>query len=414
MTINYLSPNSYLNAEQIPLFSNEYMLAFFKKFCDVIKSRMWGYKKRKNARYDPEDFLKVFFYSEITGRSIGSASETLNRYFLSKKRGRQKKFADGRNKREVPHQTGVNKFLRGISLIKARGILRRCLDYQIVEALRLKVISKRVNVLIDFTEHNYYGKRTDKMIIKRGKGERTRYIRHYLGFSILSQGIHLFAGLDHVAKEQPKVPIILKFLHHLIDLGLEIKFVLMDREFYNAELLKKIKALKADVLIPNKSTTKTRQMTEDYIKGDGKRVRRYTLSTSTKQKKRKRRYSQELSLIFYAKNGYSLTEIKRKFQKDELSLKECMKLIYIMMTTQRPRNKTSSWPSRTFNFYKKRWAIETGFSDLNRIARRWKSSHDNSRYLDLLVRMLLYNSWKMNRKLFENYQKKNTKARGGH
>jgi hypothetical protein len=167
--------------------------------------------------------------------------------------------------------------------------------------------------------------------------------------------------------------------------------------------------MKADVLIPNKSTTKTRQMTEDYIKGEGRRVRRYTLSTSTEEKKRKKRYSQELYLIFYAKNDYSLIDIKRKFQKGKLTLKDSMKLIYVMMTTQRPKNKQSSWPSRTFNFYKKRWAIETGFSDLNRIARRWKSSHDNSRYLDLFVRMLLYNSWKMNRMLFEKNQNKRFK-----
>ncbi len=96
MQIQYLSPLLDLKAELKPLFSNEYMLAFFKKFCQAIKSRMWGGKKGKNARYDAEDFLRVFFYSEITGRSIDSASERLNRYFLSKKRGRRKIYSDGR------------------------------------------------------------------------------------------------------------------------------------------------------------------------------------------------------------------------------------------------------------------------------------------------------------------------------
>ena len=69
MQIKYLSPLSDLEAELKPLFSNEYMLAFFKKFCDVIQSRMWRVKKAKNARYEAEDFLRVFFYSEITGHS---------------------------------------------------------------------------------------------------------------------------------------------------------------------------------------------------------------------------------------------------------------------------------------------------------------------------------------------------------
>ncbi|MHA2007075.1 MAG: hypothetical protein ACXACO_08130 [Promethearchaeota archaeon] len=57
---------------------------------------------------------------------------------------------------------------------------------------------------------------------------------------------------------------------------------------------------------------------------------------------------------------------------------------------------SSSWASRTSRYYKKRWNIETGFSDLNRMVQPWKSKYDNTRYLDMLVRMLLYNSWKIN------------------
>ena len=56
--------------------------------------------------------------------------------------------------------------------------------------------------------------------------------------------------------------------------------------------------------------------------------------------------------------------------------------------------------------------IETDFSDLNRINRRWKSNHDNVRYLDMLDRILLYNSWKMNRKLIRMRTKKGGKIKG--
>ncbi|KKL92241.1 hypothetical protein LCGC14_1886680 [marine sediment metagenome] len=62
-------------------------------------------------------------------------------------------------------------------------------------------------------------------------------MRYYLGFSILSRGIHLYAGLEHIAKRQLKVPVIIKFLEYLIELGFELNYVMIDREFYNAELL---------------------------------------------------------------------------------------------------------------------------------------------------------------------------------
>jgi hypothetical protein len=378
------------------------MLAFFKKFCDAIQSRMWRLRKAKNARYNTEDFLRVFFYSEITGRSIRNASERLNKYFSLHKKGKRKIYADGRKKREIPHQTDVNKFLRKVPLQTARNILRECLYYQLKEALTLGLISQKVNILIDFTEHAYYGKRDDKMIKGTNRQKGTKKMRHYLGFSILSRGIQLFAGLEHVAKGQSKIPIIIKFLDFMLDLGFELNYVLMDREFYRAELLDEIKGMKGNVLIPTKAYKKIKQMIIEYLQGTGNRVRKYTFSSAPGAKCR---FFQNVYVILNAKKGHSLLEVKRDFQKGNLTLNNASKLIYAIMTTQKPKGESSSWASRTSRFYKKRWNIETGFSDLNRMGRRWKSKYDNTRYLDMLVRMLLYNSWKINGKHLDKYRK---------
>ena len=406
MNVHYISPLSDLEVELTPLFSNEYMLAFFKKFCDAIQSRMWSFKRGKNARYEAEDFLRVFFYSEITGRSIRSASERLNRYFLGKKKGKRKIFTNGRKKREVPHQTDVNKFLRRIGLQRARNLLRECLFWQLKEALAMNLISRKVNVLIDFTEHAYYGKREDKMIKGTNRQNGTKKMRHYLGFSILSREIQLFAGLEQIAKGQSKIPVIIKFLDSLLELGFELKFVIMDREFYRAELLDEIKGMRGEVLIPAKSYKKISQMIEDYLQGTGRRVRKYTFSSATEAEYR---FFQNVYLVINAKKGSTLLGVKRDFQKGKLTLNDASKRIYAIMTTQKPRGETSSWASRTSRFYRKRWNIETGFSDLNRMGRRWKSKHDNTRYLDLLVRMLLYNSWKINHAYLVKSQKKRSK-----
>jgi len=399
MPIQNTFPNSVLNSGIKPLLSNQYMLAFFKKFCDTIISRMWKFKRAKNARYEDMDFLKVFFFSEIIGRSIHDTSEMLNEYLLKSKIGRRKKFADGRKKRIVPHQTEVNKYLRKIGIQKARNILQTCLDSQLTEAFRLGLISKKVNVIIDFTEHPYYGQREDRMIKGTNRQKGTKKMRHYLGFSILSKNIHLYAGLEHVANGQSKIPIILKFLDHLLDLGFELKFVLMDREFYRAVLLREIKARNGNVLIPTKQYKKVRGMIEAYIKGKGNRVRRYTFSSATAAKQR---FLQHVYLIIKPKRGFTLQGVKRDFRVGKLSLDDARKHIFAIMTTEKPKGKTSSWASRTSLFYRRRWLIETGFSDLNRINRRWKSNHDNLRYLDMLARLLLYNSWKINRKLIKN------------
>ena len=144
-------------------------------------------------------------------------------------------------------------------------------------------------------------------------------------------------------------------------------------------------------------------MIEEYLKGTGKRIRKYTISSAPGGDKQ---FSQNLYLLLRSKKGHSLITVKQNFKKGKLTLDDARKLIYAVMTTQKPRGDTSSWASRTSRFYKKRWFIETGFSDLNRMGRRWKSIYDNTRYLDMLVRMLLYNSWKINKAYLEKCQKK--------
>jgi len=345
----------------------------------------------------------VFFFSEIIGRSIHDSSEILNEHLLSQKRGKRKIFTDGRQRRMISHQTEVNKYLRKIGLQRARNILRECMDEQLKEALDQNLISQKVNVLIDFTEHPYYGKRDDKMIKGTNRQKGTKKMRHYLGFSLLSRETHLYAGLEQVAVGQSKIPIIIKFLEHLLNLGFELRYVLMDREFYRAELLDEIKGMNGNVLIPAKQHKKVKQFIAEYLEGKRGRVRKYTFSSATEAKCR---FFANVYLIIKAKRGFSLQGVKRDYKSGKITLKDAQHRIFTIMTTEKPKGNTSSWASRTSLFYRWRWMIETGFSDLNRINRRWRLNHDNMRYLDMLVRMLLYNSWKMNKKLIQKSRKK--------
>jgi len=403
MPASNVFPKLFLTLGIKSLLSNDSILSFFKKFCDAVTSRTWRFRRARNSRYEESDFLKVFFYSEIIGRSIHNTSEQLNAYILSHKKGRRKVFMDGRKKRYVPHQTEVNKYLRRIGLEKARQILRECLDEQLKEAYKSNLISEKVNVLIDFTEHPYYGKREDKMIKGTNRQKGTKKMRHYLGFSLLSRNVHLYAGLEQVANGQSKIPIIIEFLEHMLELGFELRYVLMDREFYRAELIDDIKRKGGNVLIPAKQYKKIKRFITEYLEGKAGRVRKYTFSTATAAK---RQFKCDVNLIIRAKRGFSLLTIKRDYRRGRISLKDAFHRVFTIMTTEKPKGKKSSWASRTSLFYRRRWLIETGFSDLNRINRRWRSNHDNVRYLDMLARMLLYNSWKMNRKRIQLERKR--------
>jgi hypothetical protein len=281
--------------------------------------------------------------------------------------------------------------------------LRECLDEQLKEAFELNLISQKVNVLIDFTEHPYYGIWEDKMIKGTNRQKETKKMRHYLGFSLLSREVHLYAGLEHVATGQSKIPIIIKFLDHLLELGFELKFILMDCEFYRAELIDDIERKGGHVLIPAKQYKEVKQFITEYLEGNHGRVRKYTFSTAPAAK---RRFWKDVYLVIKAKRDFSLQSVKRDYKSGKITLKDAHHIIFTIMTTEKPKSKTSSWMSRTSLFYRRRWLIETGFSDLNRINRRWKSNYDNLRYLDMMARILFYNSWKMNKKQIQNVEEK--------
>jgi len=182
----------------------------------------------------------------------------------------------------------------------------------------------------------------------------------------------------------------------------------MDREFYRAELLDEIKGMGGNVLIPTKQYRKVKQFISEYIEGKGGRVRQYKFSSAPGARCR---FFQHVYLIIKAKQGFSLQGVKRDYKSGKITLKDAQHRIFTIMTTEKPKGRTSSWASRTSLFYRRRWMIETGFSDLNRINRRWKSNHDGVRYLDMFVRMVLYNSWKMNKKILAIHGKKQGNSR---
>ena len=236
----------------------------------------------------------------------------------------------------------------------------------------------------------------------------TKKMRHFLGFSLLSRGVHLYVGLEQVATGQSKIPIIIEFLEDLFELEFELIYVLMDREFYRAELFEEIKKMGGNVMIPAKAYKKVKSFIESYVQGKNGRVRRYTIPSAPASKFQ---FSQIVYLIIKAKRNFTLQGVKRDFQKGRISLEDVRKRLFALMTTEKPRRNSNSWASRTSIFYRRRWLIETGFSDLNRINRQWKSNHDNVRFFDILARLLLYNSWKINRKLIEMNGKKEGKRK---
>ena len=113
----------------------------------------------------------------------------------------------------------------------------------------------------------------------------------------------------------------------------------MGRKFYRIMLLLKIKAENGNILIPNNEYKKAWGVIEVYIKGEGNRVRRYTLSSLTEAK---HRFFQYFYLIIKAKHGFTLQGVKRDYRRGKISLDDTQKLMFAIMTTEEPKGRTNS------------------------------------------------------------------------
>ena len=65
MKVQYIFPLSDLEVELRPLFSNGYMLSFFKKFYGAIQSRMWRFTRGRNVRLELITFLESYFIPKL-------------------------------------------------------------------------------------------------------------------------------------------------------------------------------------------------------------------------------------------------------------------------------------------------------------------------------------------------------------
>ncbi|MHA1619909.1 MAG: hypothetical protein ACTSVZ_11570 [Promethearchaeota archaeon] len=76
-------------------------------------------------------------------------------------------------------------------------------------------------------------------------------------------------------------------------------------------------------------------------------------------------------LIITNGQGRRLREIRTEYLTKAKTEKDCLKELMVMLTTYQPpkgKKRKQGWAVQIFKRYLKRWQIETGFRDLNRIA----------------------------------------------
>jgi hypothetical protein len=268
-------------------------------------------------------------------------------------------------------------------------------------ALEIGVITKNITVKIDYTDKFYYGlvhSETEDGITGTYKGPGTKWTRKYAAIMIASGTTKMFAGLFLTKKKQSNVPDFVRIINYLKEWGFEIREIQADREFSNYDLIATLSDEDTRYLGSIKRTPSIKPLVEDYLDGKIKAVIFYLLKPSAATKYKLGDIP--TFLIFKTDPGTRIGDLRNQLKFGLITRKDALKHIHIFITTfKAPRNKRRwiKWGMGLVRRFSKRWQIETGFRDMNRILPTSHARKYSTKTFMFAMQMWNYNIWQIQR-----------------
>jgi len=378
-----------------PRYPNFNKISFFKNLAKSVRKALHLPVTRQGRKWYLDDILAVLCYCWIRGVSIHHACEKLNRWARKFLDFKLREYSDGRFSRAFPHQTTINDWLRTQTLLNVEDVYRIVFEKMIRMTFLTKTRKTNFVLEFDLTYLGYWGKRRDSLIKGSKMVKGTRRIRHYHGAMIHGQHKSLYIGCHHVAKGESKIPFMVQIADWLIDLGLNIKVCVVDREYYRHNVLKSFKQRNIEVVTPAKNYKQLKNCKNDYLNEKKGRIQHYELGT--KAKKGKRRKLMRCWVLLYARGKQSLNTIKTQYRQGYLSVKDTSEQMYALITTTAPQYHSKSFVYTIKRYYKMRWQIETAFRDVDVHKGIWRSNDDGTRLFAEMGKYLLFNFWQIER-----------------
>jgi hypothetical protein len=333
------------------------------------------------------DMLVVLVYAWLRGVSPHHASKKLNDIAIEKGWFKPVMFADGRHSRAVPHQTQVNGWLGKMDLTQLKKLSRAVFSVALEEARKKGYLPREVVLEYDTMFRGYWGRRRDPLIKGTTKVQGTRHARQYHGAMVHGGGMSLYVALDHVAKEESKVPFLVDTATWLKKLGFKVKWALADREYYSYSVLFSLKEQGIDVITVAKDYKQLRGAKEAYLAGRKGRVQTFTIKSGAKAGCKVQ--SIRCWLVLYPEKKYALTAIQRDLHHGAMTVDGACERIYGLITTAAPQGHGKKFPALIRRLYRTRWKIETGYRVADVKHCSWRSDRDGARFMDEMGRMLL-------------------------
>ncbi len=394
------------NAEKSVPYEN--WLAYLKNLA-LFCLRKAHLSQKCGTKYRALDHWQVFLLHAFSNVSLDEASDELNqlRWENSQNHQRRKIFPKQykgkyqRKERMCPNGDQVRKYRSTLPKYLIDNLNQYIFEQQIEYALENKLISWELEFIVDNTDQWYYGQDRypkNQYITQGHNGPGTKRKRKYLGVMIKSGSTYLYCGVDIIKKKHSNVPFMIDTIDWLLQKGFKIKHVLADRWFPTYEFLEELEIRHIQYIGPYKKFAPVKRILVKYLKTGKDYIVSYTIKGAPAKNYKKT--GMKIWLIITNGQGRRLREIRTEYLTKTKSEKDCLKELMVMLTTYQPpkgKKRKQGWAVQIFNRYLKRWQIETGFRDLNRIAPPSNARTNARKFLMTSVRYWVYNCWQLER-----------------
>jgi len=367
-----------------------------------LKFSLTGYQ------YTHTDYWRTLIYKALTQQTMKAATDELNDLladFPSAKPKTKKLFHGSvkRYSRLTPHETQMHEFVKKLPRRFKTKMIDEFFHTLLEVALELGIITKNIVLKIDYTNKWYYGlvhSETQDGIMGTNEGPGTKWTRKYASLMIASGTTKLFAGLFLCKKAQSRVPEFVRIKNLLQEWGFIIREIQGDREFSNYDLIATLDKEDIRYLGSMKRTPSIKPLVEQFLDGKIKAIIPHLLKASVATKYKLGDIS--TFLIFKTDPGTRIGDLRKHLKLGIITREQAIRHIHIFITTFKPpksRRRWTRWGMGLVRRFSKRWQIETGFRDMNRIFPMSHARNPATKTLMFAMQMWNYDIWQIQRSL---------------
>ena len=221
----------------------------------------------KRSGFFLDAMMYANIYCQISHLSPKNATKDLRQLWKGHEhhfqRFSKRNFSNGKKRQALPDQPAISRFLHRISecgLSEAFGNL--LIWAQFLYMFKEGKIGDDITLIADYHDEHCHKDKADPYCFGTKEGKS---VHRTLAFSVISGSIHLIIATFKIKKTQHKLPLFEEIIRKIQELGINIKYSLLDRGFYRKEILSAMKDWHITTILPGRTCADTKQKIKLWI-----------------------------------------------------------------------------------------------------------------------------------------------------